>query len=336
MKKIITLYCLFFYILVQSQTPISSYYSAPNSSFGIIDPTIVLNQTSGTNQTWNFTNLVKIGESVDSYSTPTSQETTLYPGTNSTLTISSVINTTNTSNQLFTNNTSNQISITALKGVDFEINYNTNNALIGIFPLNYGYNNVDNVGGSFVYQTNSGTFTGTITTTVDAYGTLNTNDIGFGTFSGNVTRLRTVQNLNLSSGIFTNIGTATQTNYNYYDTSTGYLVFRYSSININVPILAINQTNTSIESFQTILLSRAENELNNSIVLFPNPLKSELNIQNLLSINIESIRILDSQGKEILKNSKKDKIDLSNIANGIYIAIFETEKGSITKKIIKE
>ncbi len=336
MKKIITLYCLFFYILVQSQTPISSYYSAPNSSFGIIDPTIVLNQTSGTNQTWNFTNLVKIGESVDSYSTPTSQETTLYPGTNSTLTISSVINTTNTSNQLFTNNTSNQISITALKGVDFEINYNTNNALIGIFPLNYGYNNVDNVGGSFVYQTNSGTFTGTITTTVDAYGTLNTNNIGFGAFSGNVTRLRTVQNLNLSSGIFTNIGTATQTNYNYYDTSTGYLVFRYSSININVPILAINQTNTSIESFQTILLSRAENELNNSIVLFPNPLKSVLNIQNSSEDNIDSIRILDSQGKEILKQSIKNQIDLSNIANGIYIAIFETEKGSITKKIIKE
>lgn len=336
MKKIITITCLFFYILVQSQNPIPSYYSVNNSSFGIIDPAVVLNQTSGANQTWNFTNLVKIGESVDSYTTPTTQEITSYPGTNSTLTINSVINSTNSSNQLFTNNTSNQVSITALKGIDFEINYNTNNAAIGTFPLNYGYNNIDNVAGSFIYQTNSGTFTGTINTTVDAYGTLNTNDIGFGAFSGNVTRLRTVQNLNLSSGIFNNVGTATQTNYNYYDTTTGYLVFRYSTLNINVPLLSINQTTTSIENFQTVLLSRPKNEFNNSIVVFPNPIKSELNIQNLLSINIESIRILDIQGKEIFKTKDSEKIDLSNTMSGMYIALIETEKGTISRKIIKE
>lgn len=335
MKKIITLLALSFFGIAQSQTPIAGYYSIPNSSFGIIDPNTVLNQTSGANQTWNFTNLVKIGQSTDVYTTPTVQETTTYPGTTSTLTINSVVNITNTTNNLFTKNISNQISITGIKGVDYEINYNTNNALLGTFPLSYGYNNVDNVAGSFVYDTNSGTFTGTITTTVDAYGTLNTNDIGFGSFSGNVTRLKTVQNLNLSSGIFTNIGTATQTTYNYYNSSNGYLVFRYSTININVPLLSLNESSTSIENFQTVLLSRAENELDSSITIFPNPVKSEFNIKNV-SGNIEYVRILDFQGKEILRTKASEKINLSNLSNGIYLAIIETEKGTINKKIIKE
>lgn len=335
MKKLITILALSFFTKAQSQSPIASYYSIPNSSFGIIDPNTVLNQTADTNQTWNFTNLVKIGQSTDAYTTPTTQETTTYPGTTSTLTINSVVNITNTTNNLFTKNNSNQISITGIKGVDYEINYNTNNALLGTFPLNYGYNNVDNVAGSFVYDTNSGTFTGTITTTVDAYGTLNTNDIGFGAFSGNVTRLKTVQNLNLSSGIFTNIGTASQTTYNYYNSSNGYLVFRYSTININVPLLSLNETSTSIENFQTVLLSRAENELNRSVTIFPNPIKSEFNIKNVSEI-IESVRILDLQGKEILKTKSSEKIDLSNISSGIYLAVIETEKGFINKKIIKE
>lgn len=336
MKKTITLLALSLFGIAQSQTPIAGYYSIPNSSFGIIDPNTVLNQTSGANQTWNFTNLVKIGQSTDLYTTPTTQETTTYPGTTSTLTINSVVNITNTTNNLFTRNISNQISITGIKGVDYEINYNTNNALIGTFPLNYGYNNVDNVSGSFVYDTNSGTFTGTITTSVDAYGTLNTNDIGFGAFSGNVTRLTTVQNLNLSSGPFTNVGTASQTTYNYYNSSNGYLVFRYSTININVPLLSLNETSTSIENFQTILLSRTENELDRSITIFPNPIKSEFDIQNVSGIGIESVRILDLQGKEILKTNSSEKINLSNLSSGMYLAIIETEKGTINKKIIKE
>lgn len=336
MKKVITLLALSFFGIVHSQVPIANYYSTPNSSFGIIDPNTVLNQTSGANQTWNFTNLVKIGESTDTYTTPTTQETTTYPGTTSTLTINSVINITNTTNNLFTKNISNQVSITGIKGVDYEINYNTDNALLGTFPLNYGYNNVDNVAGSFVYDTNSGTFTGTITTSIDAYGTLNTNNIGFGPFSGNVTRLKTVQNLNLSSGPFTNVGTASQTTYNYYDSSNGYLVFRYSTISINVPLLSINDSSTSIENFQTVLLNRAENELDNTIAIFPNPIKSEFDIKNVSSVAIESVRILDLQGKEILKTKASEKINLSNINSGIYLAIIQTEKGTINKKIIKE
>lgn len=336
MKKLITILALSIFTIARSQTPIASYYSVPNSSFGIIDPTTVLNQTSGSNQTWNFTSLVKIGESIDTYSTPTAQEINLFPGTNSTLTINSTINSTTSSYNIFTKNISNEVSITGIKEVDYEINYNTNNALLGTFPLSYGYNNVDNVAGSFFYNTNSGTFTGTITTTVDAYGTLNTNNIGFGPYSGSATRLKTVQNLSLSSGPFTNVGTATQTNYTYYDSTSGYLVFRYSTISINVPLLSINDTSTSIESFQTVLLSREENKFDNSITIFPNPIKSEFEIQNVSGITIESVRILDLQGKEILKTKAYGKINLSNLNSGIYLAAIETEKGTINKKIIKE
>ena len=336
MKQLITLLFIGFTITASSQTPISSYYSVPGSIFDIIDPTTVLDQTSGANQTWNFTNLVKVGESIDTYSIPTAGEMTSYPGTTTALTVTSTINSEVSSNKFYTKNNGNQVSFTAFKNPNLELNYNTDNALIGTFPLSFGYSNNDNVSGTFAYGANTGTFEGTFNTSVDAYGTLNATNAGARAFNGNVTRLKTEQNLNLSSGIFTNVGTLTLTNYNYYNSENGYLVFRYAILNINVPIMAINQTSVSIESFQSILLSRTENELRNSIALFPNPMRAELKINNPYELVIESVRVFDLYGKEILKTEENKNININHLTSGVYLVVINTEKGAISKRMIKE
>jgi hypothetical protein len=336
MKKIILLLFIGFSMAALPQTPINSYYSEPDSYFDIIDPTTVLNQTSGANQTWNFTNLVKVGESVDTYSIPTSGELASYPGTTTALTVTSTVNAEVSSNKFYTKNNSSQISFTAFKNPNLELNYITDNALIGTFPLNYGYTNNDNVSGTFAYGANSGTFEGTFNSSVDAYGTLNVTNAGARSFSGNVTRLKTEQTLNLSSGIFTNVGTLTLTNYNYYNAANGLLVFRYAILNINVPIMSINQTSVSIESFVAIILSTDENILNQSITLSPNPMKENLKIDLRQELAIRSIRIFDLYGKEVIKSEEERNINVSKLPTGIYLVVVQTEKGPVSKKIIKE
>ena len=336
MKKSTLLLFIGFTITALSQTPINNYYSVPDSFYYIIDPATILNQSSGPNQTWNFTDLVKVGESIDTYSTPTSGETTSYPGTTTVLTVTSTINADVSSNKFYTKNNSNQISFTAFKNPNLELNYNTDNALIGTFPLSYGYTNNDNVSGTFIYGANTGTFEGTFNTSVDAYGTLNTSNASNRSFSGNVTRLKTEQNLNLSSGIFTNAGTVTLTNYNYYSATNGFLVFRYTIFNINVPLLSINQTSISIENFESILLSVDENDLNRSITLFPNPMQENLKIDLRQELAIESVRIFDLYGKEVIKTREERNVNVSKLPTGMYLVVVQTEKGSVSKKIIKE
>ena len=72
-----------------------------------------------------------------------------------------------------------------------------------------------------------------------------------------------------------------------------------------------------------------------SIELYPNPTTGILNIRGL---NTESsrIKILDSIGKIVDQpKSENHQIDLSNLANGLYFIVIETDKLQISKRIIK-
>jgi len=86
------------------------------------------------------------------------------------------------------------------------------------------------------------------------------------------------------------------------------------------------------------LLGLEDNELD-TVLLYPNPTKDVLYIQ---SNNIlERIKVYDINGRvmqDILLsgNSSQENISLINISNGIYFINVYSNKGQITKKIIKE
>ena len=69
-----------------------------------------------------------------------------------------------------------------------------------------------------------------------------------------------------------------------------------------------------------------------SVSIFPNPAVNEINIKT--NEKIKTISIVDQQGK-VLTKSAQQKIDIENIAAGVYYAIIETEKEKVTKKFIK-
>lgn len=74
--------------------------------------------------------------------------------------------------------------------------------------------------------------------------------------------------------------------------------------------------------------------LENSFVLYPNPVSEVLYLQNKNNIVIKSIKIIDLQGKIILENTE-ESINVSTISNGIYIIKVDTEAGVFTKRFIK-
>ena len=80
-------------------------------------------------------------------------------------------------------------------------------------------------------------------------------------------------------------------------------------------------------------LSIHDMELNQFISIYPNPSKEEINIQS--SLDIQAVRILDLQGKELIQ-IKGNRVTVSSLSNGVYIVEITTPKGIGIKKIIKE
>jgi len=242
-------------VLSFSQSPIANFDSAPMSNYAIVNSTLAMDQsTSGPNVIWTFNDLTATAdENDDTYRTPTPTELSDYPGTTSVLTTttspSSEVASVYTSKDL-----SGNVSYTGIEGQGLILNFNADNALIGTFPAVYTDSNSDISSGAFVFQSDfgpiTGTFTGTIDTEVDGFGTLVMNDVGAGVYNGSVTRLKVVQILNLSLAN----GVVVQTTYNYY-APNGNIVFRTRLVEITS-----NLINDSFEIFESLLSSTLEVE----------------------------------------------------------------------------
>jgi hypothetical protein len=73
-----------------------------------------------------------------------------------------------------------------------------------------------------------------------------------------------------------------------------------------------------------------------SVEIYPNPVKDMLQIENGEQ-RINRIEIVDLSGKVIFQsNSLRNQINVSDLSQGIYFVKLETEKGTVTKKFVKE
>lgn len=88
--------------------------------------------------------------------------------------------------------------------------------------------------------------------------------------------------------------------------------------------------------------SSTENQLLvNSISLSPNPSNNWVTISNESNIAIKNIQVFDIYGRMVLvvdQNQVNDHpaIDISELLTGIYLMEIQTERGSITKKLLKQ
>ncbi|MDR0206170.1 MAG: T9SS type A sorting domain-containing protein [Bacteroidales bacterium] len=75
------------------------------------------------------------------------------------------------------------------------------------------------------------------------------------------------------------------------------------------------------------------------VSVFPNPTTGELRIENR-ELKIDNVDIYDvfgrkHKGTKARRHEEEWSLDLSNLANGVYLLRIQTEQGIITKKIIK-
>ena len=335
-KLLFTFLIISFISLAQNQ--INSFYGANGSIISAVtNPNILNHGTGGVNQNWTFNGFVPLGNTTYTYVAPTTSESSTYPGTTNVI----VSTSTSATGKMFTKAVGETISITGLDSAGLNINFNggtggSGNATLGTFPMVYPFTNTDNdVSGNYVYGTNSGTFSGTLTTTVDGYGVLNLPDYSY---SGNVTRLKTVLSVTLYLSIFP-VGTASQTTYAYYEPTDTSNNFKFRSLNTVVvaSVAGINQNDTTYEIGAMPIMGNAQNTLQS--VWIQNPVQNSININSSNTIDNATIYVTDLLGKTIyqIKNESINgtlEIPVS-LTKGIYLITIENEQGSVTKKIVK-
>lgn len=97
----------------------------------------------------------------------------------------------------------------------------------------------------------------------------------------------------------------------------------------NDPILT-NTVRTTVVAPLSIL----EVNLANSVFVYPNPTSELITIHASEGITVERARIYSIIGAEVLDTDQK-KINTSTLSEGIYFIEIVTDKGSVTKRIIK-
>ena len=297
-----------------SQTDIEQFHSATGSQYVAVTGAIDQSST-GASASWDFTGLTTTSTLLaDTYidTPPTSIIRTSEGGT--------------LVSEIGLNTTGGELSVTSALSSGVQLNY-SDPAIIGTFPLSYGYSNTDGVEGTFTGDV-LGTIlnTSSINVNVDAWGNLKV-----GTFDGEVTRLKIVQNLNLMISILT--ATGTQTSYFYYDANSNDLVFR--TTRLEVPFGNIDETTMEVLSSYTLSTEKYQ-IAESDIKLQTNPVKDVLMLHSSNGIQIKSITISDVSGRIVLNsNTNKTTLNVSYLKSGLFFASIVTNWGIVTKKFIK-
>ncbi len=341
MKLVLLFILLLLNSISHAQSTVNNFFSTTGTNYALVTSSATIDQSAtGENLIWNFNNLEKTGNTTDVHSVPTTEEISNYSGT------TFLITTTNTDNndesKSYLKEADNMVSITGLSMTGLTLNYDTNNALLGSYPSNYEDTaTTDELGGSYSYisdgTTYTGTFSGDIETTMDAHGTLSTNDLGQGAFNGAVTRIKSVQNIDLSYSVFGNVGTATVTVFNYFNNTNGNLVFRSLRIEVSVASLSIDQDTITYECRLGNSLGTPKNDLAMKILkISPNPVGDFLNISMEAHLTVKKIIITDTTGKEILNfYGNETSRNVAQLPKGLYFVSIITENTHFTSKFIK-
>jgi Secretion system C-terminal sorting domain len=93
--------------------------------------------------------------------------------------------------------------------------------------------------------------------------------------------------------------------------------------------------NSNEEVMDACLLSVSDRDTRVSVSLFPNPVSSTLQIHTSEGIVLQKAVVYSILGEELIFTSE-ETVDFSKLSTGIYFVEVLTDRGSVTKKIVKE
>jgi len=341
MKKTLLIVFSTYTVFTFSQNQITNYFgnlTTTNSSksYTIVSSSNALTFASGSNINWNYNTLVPIGTATYLNTAPTAAQILSYPNTTMVTKRTAVIGTTTKITDTYSSTLGNNYLITGIwngTGNNFSFNYTTNNCKVGNFPFTYLSTDFDNFVGYFFYDVYNDYCAGSITSNVDAYGTLQTN---LYSIPQNVTRLKTVQTTNIASGSFLNAGQIVETIYGYYKQNEQFPFLKSVTTVVNSSIPSVNTSTTIIEISNDYLLTNLDFIKQNKIQILTNPVDEYLTLINLENENLKSLKIMDINGRLVKSiNNNFSLINVSELHKGIYFVEIETEAYKITKKIVK-
>ena len=177
--------------------------------------------------------------------------------------------------------------------------------------------------------------TATVTFWVRNY--LGTGATGSGSYNVTVGNAQTVAAQTTTIGTETSIANTTFVAKTYTFTPTTSGVYYFSILN-NSPMNALTQA-LIVDTFSvTQPLSNSE-FLDTKFSLTPNPAKDFINVTNSEAIFVNSISITDLNGRVVKQNSYSNvsdvQINISDLSSGVYMMNISSDRGSVTKKIIK-
>ena len=122
------------------------------------------------------------------------------------------------------------------------------------------------------------------------------------------------------------------TNSFTFTASTSTVVIYVRALLANSGSTEVFYDNISLVEDQTASI---DDELKNSISIYPNPTNGAVNISS--SDEIISLGVYDLAGKKVsISNDISNFIDVSHLNKGVYIMEFQLQKGQVTKKLVIE
>ena len=76
--------------------------------------------------------------------------------------------------------------------------------------------------------------------------------------------------------------------------------------------------------------------LDSQISIFPNPASNIINIRSANDVTVDSVVMFDVLGKTINVNYTNGQVDISTLSRGVYIVNVNTNRGTLTQKVIKQ
>ena len=104
-------------------------------------------------------------------------------------------------------------------------------------------------------------------------------------------------------------------------------------------VINTTKSNTKDDIIGVVTSIKQQNEILNSIALYPNPTKDVFDISINASLDSFEVEIYNQLGSKLatsnLSYTDKATIDISNFSPGIYSVVVKTKMGSVTKRISK-
>lgn len=347
MKNIIQFISVFFITIITVQAQISltsSTNPVPGdiSRYINVDTTGISQGNSGSNQTWNFTNLT-ILDSSDTYYV--SANGTPYASSFSSSNLASTYD--NGSTYAYYTTSSSSWTFNGIGSQVFIMAY-SNPATYLTYPFNYGSNQSDNFAATYVSNNITWYRTGTINVTGDAWGTIN---LPFGSFSNSL-RIKFIQTIKDSANIggFPVVVNTTETSYYWFAPNKKFEVFsirqveggkmnqsqfsggsgsKWVAFNRNQPI-GIKPINGNVP----VIYGLSQN--------YPNPFNPNTSINiDIPKSSFLKLTIYDVLGREVavLVNQNLNigsylvTWDASDISSGIYFYTLEADGFRETKRM---